>query len=224
MSIYNSYHTNLVLLYKFNSLPDEFKLVIPQSTLSNWDKRDVANIIGCDSLADKDINLLRQIVTSKKLLVAAKALYFVFSTVSTLFKHANNKAELLKDYKNTILNTISKVKSTLGVKRVLKWIGITPAKMYYWLEEKNCGLSLSNLCRSKHPNQLLDSEVKTIKEYLLNDRFENWSSLSIYYQALRDKAVFISMHTWYKYARKLGIKRKFFRLKLKPKTGLRALI
>ena len=120
MSIYNSYHTNLVLLYKFNSLPDEFKLVIPQSNLSNWDKRDVANIIGCDSLADKDINLLRQIVTSKKLLVAAKALYFVFSTVSTLFKHANNKAELLKDYKNTILKTISKVKSTLGVKRVLK--------------------------------------------------------------------------------------------------------
>ena len=31
--------------------------------------KDVAKIIGCDSLADKDINLLRQIVTSKKLLV-----------------------------------------------------------------------------------------------------------------------------------------------------------
>jgi len=221
---YNSYHTNLVLLYKFNSLPDEFKSVIPYSTLSSWNNRDVANIIGCDTLADKDINLLRQIVTSKKLLVAAKALYFVFSTVSTLFKHANNKAELLKDYKNTILKTISKVKSTLGVKRVLKWIGITPAKMYYWLEEKNCGLSLSNLCRSKHPNQLLDSEVKTIKEYLLNDRFTNWSSLSIYYQALREGTLSISMHTWYKYARKLGIKRKFFRLKRKPQIGLRALM
>ena len=110
MSNYNSYHTNLVLLYNFNSLPDEFKGVIPKSTLKNWKDRDIANIIGCDTLADKDINLLRQIVNSKKLLVAAKALYFVFSTVSTLFKHANNKAELLKDYKNTILNTISKVK------------------------------------------------------------------------------------------------------------------
>ncbi len=131
MPKYNSYHTNLVLLYKFNSLPDEFKSTIPYSTLSSWNNRNVAKIIGCDSLADKDINLLKQIITSKKLLVAAKALYFVFSTVSTLFKHANNKAELLKDYKNTILKTISKVKSTLGVKRVLKWIGMTPAKMYY---------------------------------------------------------------------------------------------
>ena len=219
---YNSYHTNLILLYKFNSFPDEFRSIVPNSTLSNWDKRDVGNIIGCDTLADKDINLLRQIVTSKKFLVAAKALYFVFSTISTLFKHANNKAELLKDYKNTILKTISKVKSTLGVKRVLKWIGITPSKMYYWLEEKNCGLSLSNLCRSKHPNQLLDSEVKTINEYLLNGRFENWSSLSIYYQALREGALFISINTWYKYAHKLGIKRKFFRLKHRPQIGLRA--
>ena len=70
---YNSYHTNLILLYKFDSLPDEFKSVIPYSTLSSWNNRDVANIIGCDSLADKDINLLRQIVISKKLLVAAKA-------------------------------------------------------------------------------------------------------------------------------------------------------
>lgn len=81
-------------------------------------------------------------------------------------------------------------------------------------------LSLSNLCRSKHPNQLLDSEVKNIKEYLLNDRFENWSSLSIYYQALRDNALFITMHTWYKYARKLGIKRKFFRINVNHKKDL----
>ncbi len=32
------------------------------------------------------------------------------------------------------------------------------------------------------------------------------------------------MHTWYKYARKLGIKRKFFRIKRKPQEGLRALL
>jgi len=49
--------------------------MIPNSTLRSWNNRNVAKIIGCDSLADKDINLLRQIVTSKKLLIAAKALH-----------------------------------------------------------------------------------------------------------------------------------------------------
>jgi len=54
LSNYNSYHTNLVLLHNFNSLPEEFKGVIPKSTLKNWNKRDIAKIIGCDSLADKE--------------------------------------------------------------------------------------------------------------------------------------------------------------------------
>ncbi len=33
---YNSYHTNLFLLYKFNSLSDEFKEIITKSTLKNF--------------------------------------------------------------------------------------------------------------------------------------------------------------------------------------------
>ena len=94
--------------------------------------------------------------------------------------------------------------------------------MYYWIEEKNCQLSTIDLCRSRHPNQLLKSEVKTIKEYLLNDNFRNWSVLSVYYQALRDQTVFMGIGTWYKYARRLGIRRKFFRLNHKKKIGIRA--
>ena len=222
MSQYNSYHTNLILLYKFNSLPDEFRSIIPYSTLHNWSKKDIANIIGSDTLADKDINLLKQIVTNKKLLMAAKALYFLFSTISKLFKEAVNKAELLKLHKTTILETISRVKSTLGVKRALRWIGLSPNQLYYWIEDKNCQLSMLDLCRSRNPHQLLNSEVKVIKNYLLNDRFRNWSALSIYYQALRDKAVYMGIGTWYKYARRLGIKKRFYCLKNKKKIGIRA--
>ena len=195
LSKYNSYPTNLILLHKFNSLPIEFKSIILYSTLHNWSKRDVANIIGSDTLADKDIKLLKQIITHRRLLTAAKALYFLFSTVSKLFKDADNKAELLKLHKSSILQTISRVKSTLGVKRALRWIGISPNQLYYWIETKNCQLSFLDLCRSRNPHQLLGSEVKVIKDYLLDDCFGNWSALSIYYQALRDKAVYMGMGT-----------------------------
>ena len=53
-------------------------------------------------------------------------------------------------------------------------------------------------------------------------RIINWSSLSIYYQALRDKTVFMGIGTWYKYANRLDIKRKFFRIKRKKVIGIRA--
>ena len=101
-------------------------------------------------------------------------------------------------------------------------MGISCSKLYYWIEKKKCQNSIFQLCQSRHPNQLLPAEVDVIKKYLLDERFINWSSLSIYYQALRDKTVFMGIGTWYKYANRLGIKRKFFRLNRKKVIGIRA--
>ena len=44
----------------------------------------------------------------------------------------------------------------------------------------------------------------------------------VYYKALRDNAVFMGIGTWYKYANRLGIKRKFFRINRKNVIGIRA--
>ena len=169
---YNCYHTNLVLLHKFNALPDEFRSIIPYSTLHNWSKKDVANIIGSDTLADKDVDLIKQIITNKKLKVAARALYFLFSMVSKLFQSAENRAELLRLNKSAIVDTIKKVKTVLGTKRTLRLIGLSPSKFYHWIETRRCHQSLLDLCRSRNPHQLLNSEVKVIKDYLLNDWFQ----------------------------------------------------
>lgn len=219
---YNTYHTNLIILHNFDSLPIDHKSSIPGSTLSNWKKKDISKIIGCDSISASDATILKKIAKSKRLLLAAKALYFLFRTVSNLFKNADNKAELLRLNKTVILDTIRKVQPVLGTKRILKSIGLSHSKMYYWIEKKKCQNSFLQICQSRHPNQVLPSEVNTIKSYLIDDRFKNWSSLSIYYQAIRDKAVFLGIGTWYKYANRLGIKRKFFRLHSKREIGIRA--
>ncbi|MFT7162321.1 MAG: putative transposase [Bacteroidia bacterium] len=211
-----------MLLHHFNALTIDFISTIPASTLSNWKRKNVSEIIGCNSLSDNDVSILKEIDKSKKLLRAAKALYVLFHTITQLFNHAQNKAELLRQHKTTILKTIEKVQPILGIKRILKSIGLTSSKMYYWLEKKKCENSIFNLCQPRHPHQLLSTEVNTIKNYLLNERFENWSALSIYYQALREKAVFMGISTWYKYSNRLGIKQKFFKLNKKREIGIRA--
>ena len=211
-----------MLLHHFNALTIDFKSTIPASTLSNWKRKNVSEIIGCNSLCDNDVSILKEIAKSKKLLRAAKALYVLFRTITQLFNHAQNKAESLRQHKATILKTIEKVQPILGTKRILKSIGLTSSKMYYWLEKKKCDNSIFQLCQPRHPHQLLSSEVNIIKNYLLNEKFENWSALSIYYQALREKTVFMGMSTWYKYANRLGVKRKFFNLNRKREIGIRA--
>ena len=95
-------------------------------------------------------------------------------------------------------------------------------QVVFWIEKKKCQNSIFQLCQSRHPNQLLPVEVDVIRKYLLDERFINWSSLSIYYQALRDKTVCMGIGTWYKYANRLGIKRKFFRIIRKKVMGIRA--
>ena len=222
MSNYNIYHTNLILLHHLGSLSIDHKSTIPRSTLSNWKKKDISKIMGCDAITDDEISLLKEIAKCKKLLSAAKALYYLFHTISYLFKYADNKNELLKLNKSLILDTIEKTQAILGTKRILKSMGISCSKLYYWIEKKNCQNSIFQLCQSRHPNQLLSIEVDVIKKYLLDERFINWSSLSIYYQALRDKTVFMGIGTWYKYANRLGIKRKFFRINRKKVIGIGA--
>ncbi len=78
------------------------------------------------------------------------------------------------------------------------------------------------MCQKRHPNQLLPNEVKVIKQYLFDERFINWSTLYVYYQALRDGMLFMDIGTWYKYANRLGIRRKFFKPSKNNKVGIRA--
>ena len=75
---------------------------------------------------------------------------------------------------------------------------------------------------NEYYKRTLDNDLLWIRKYLLDERFKHWSSLSIYYQALRDKTVFMGIGTWYKYANRFGIKRKFFRLNRKKVIGIRA--
>ena len=112
------------------------KSTIPRSTLSNWKKKDISNIMGCDSITCDEISLLKEIAKCKKLLRAAKALYYLFNTISSLFKYADNKNELLKLNKTVILDTIEKTQAILGTKRILKSMGISCSKLYYWIEKE----------------------------------------------------------------------------------------
>ena len=85
MSNYNIYHTNLILLHHLGSLSIDHKSTIPSSTLSNWKKKDISKIMGCDAITDDEIYLLKEIAKCKKLLSAAKALYYLFHTITSLF-------------------------------------------------------------------------------------------------------------------------------------------
>src|SRR5690554_2702258 len=96
-------------------------------------------------------------------------------------------------------------------KLVFKIFSISPSTFYNWSnkEKVKCGISPLSLCFKRHPLQLAVNEVETIKSLFKNPDFECWPAASIYYHAIRNNRLFISLSTFYKYTNLLSLKRKW---------------
>ena len=220
-----TYHTDIQLRYKMGLLSDELKKQIPSSTLCNWKQRDFSKIFSCETIYDdfENIEMIKAFLTKKRLLNAAKALYFVFTTLQILMSKIENRKQILSNSKEIIIKTIEKTKDTLGLKRVLNAFGINYQWFYRWKNKLICKTSTLKLCRNTHPHQLTINEINTIKKYLTDKALQNWSQCSVYYQMMRDKAAYMCISTFYKYSKLLGLKRnKPKHRRKKHKIGIRA--
>lgn len=89
---------------------------------------------------------------------------------------------------------------------------------------KKCSFSFTNLCRVKHPYQLLEKSVSVIKDYAHREEYLHWPLSSVFHQILRDGAAYFCKSTFYKYVQLLGIVRcKPSHRRTNQKTGIRAL-
>ena len=88
---------------------------------------------------------------------------------------------------------------------------ISPTTFFNWMavDKVKCGISPLDLCFKRHPLQLAKKEVEKIKSFFKNPDFQCWPASSIYYHALRNEELFISLSTFYKYVNLLGLKRKW---------------
>ncbi|WP_282083935.1 hypothetical protein, partial [Aquimarina aggregata] len=64
-----------------------------------------------------------------------------------------------------------------------------------------CDQSYFKWCTKRFVNQLLPSEVNTIKKYLNHQKYKHWSKASIYLKAVRNQNLSCSLSTFYKYCR-----------------------
>ncbi len=107
-----SYHSDIAIQYKLGILDFNLVAQIPSSTLNNWKRKDFASLVGADYASDFDQNLqlIKDFLSKKYLLKAAKAIYFVYSTYVTVLNTVKSKDKILRDSKNIIISTIDRIK------------------------------------------------------------------------------------------------------------------
>lgn len=219
----NSYHTALLFKTQLNLLSPLEKAIIPKSTRHDWKDRNLSTIVGCDpeDLIFKDLDLYKKALNSKTFMKTLKSLFAVYSFYDSLSENIRGKRRIWNDRKKEIISIIQRISPNIGLKRSCRFMKISLQRYYKWKNEILCNSSIFGLCRKLHPKQITIQEQKTIAKYLKKPEFFHWPLRSIFYKILKDGVAFLSLATFYKYARVLAPKREIIR-KARKKIGIRS--
>ena len=125
--------------------------------------------------------------------------------------------------KTVVVNNILKLADVIGLRKTLKYLNINFQQYATLKRNLKCPASFYNLCKIKHPSQLLTKEIQAIKSYCLESQYQFWSLCSVYYQMRRDGIAHMNLSTFYKYISLLNLKRsQAFSRRKNHSPGIRA--
>ena len=126
-----------------------------------------------------------------------------------------------KEHNELLVNVVQQLATVFSKDIACKIVRISKATFDYRLSNLKikCGISPLDLCFKRNPLQLATSEVQTIKSAFSNPDFSCWPAISIYYKLLRQNQLSISLSTFYKYVRVLGLK-KYWPKAITKKVGI----
>ncbi len=222
----NSYHPYILVAYYLNCLPENIISDIPRSTRFDWQHRDVNKSFGYDWFKqnEEQFHTLKLVAQNKKLLALNKALLRVIAIKRFVEINPSKINASRIEWKKVVVNNLQKVTRIIGVSQTLRYLNFN-FQYYAKLKRKiACASSSVGLCRIKHPTQLLQREIATIKKYCEEVAYQFWSISAIYHQMIKDGVCHMNLSTFYKYASLLNLKRSKIYTRRKNHTeGIRAI-
>ena len=131
-------------------------------------------------------------------------MYHLYSAYKTVTDSVTNIKKTFRENKPIIFKAFNTASLYLKKSKIYQTLNLSHDFIHY-KNRSNCSISIFNKCLKKHPLQLTSLDVKTIQEYCYHKTYKNWQAISIYWQMVRDKKLFCSKTTFYRYANKLGI-------------------
>jgi hypothetical protein len=221
----SKYDSILVWLYahrKEQLIPETIRSQIPYSTISTWQQMDYTSYVGhtMRNQLDESLSLAVTLEENKRL---KKVITIITKTWIAIADVVMPTLTQTKKYNELLVNQVQRLATALPLKLSCKLFHISTSAFRYRLTRLlyTCSLSEYYLCMRKHPAQLAQYEVKTIKSLCSDQRFACWPLVSIYYFGLREGLLSISKSTFYKYTQLLELKRRFNK-PLSKIVGIRA--
>ena len=219
-----SYHTTLKELVHFDLLPVKYTGKIPRTNIHRWKKEAVDRYIGSEinAIADNHTELIRTLNQYPRMFYAYGRLV---KTLHQIVATGQEYQNLLRRSKEKIVEAVLKTKDIVSLSSAVQIFNISTSTFHSWVTDVRlqCGKSYFGLCNKVYPNQITVFEVETIKKVLRHPKTQHWSIRSVFYHGIRNGELSVSLNTFYKVNRLLGIRKTKDRFKKKKrKKGIRA--
>jgi putative transposase len=184
---------------------------------------DYSDIIGIELTAKLEANeeLIKELIKCKTALTVSKGIIRIKNSLIHIKETSISGIQRMKE----IISVISEVKNALGLDTVLQYFSLSRSTFHPWVYQvkHQCYESFTGKCLRRWPNQIPVSSIEKIKALCENEEFKGWPIISIAFYAKRTGILNISVNTWYKYSKMLGISKRPQRCLRKQKTGIRAI-
>ena len=185
---------------------------IPSSNRSRWKHENPDKYKFCElnQFLESEAVFLQKLQDSQKIKELAKAYFIISEALQLYYGHVKGIKKIARENKELIVNTIDQIKDVIPVNTALDLFQISRATFQHYKTTViyKCDNSYFEWCSRSFPQQLIPSEIRTIKQYLDKDRYRYWSKSSIYALAVRKGAVKCSLATFYKYSQLLGYSKR----------------
>ena len=218
----NRYHTSIKIACKLNILSLDVVNLIPKSTLHRFRMSDYSGIFGVELAASLESNefLIKELLQCQSALTVSRGIIHIKNTILRIRESALAGFQKMKE----IISVIDIVKNSIGFDTALEQFSISRSTFHSWAFQVKhyCYDSFIGKCIRRWPNQLSLSSVEKMKSLCEDEKFRGWPIVSIAHYAKRTGILNISVHTWYKYSKLLGISKSPPRCLKKNKIGIRA--
>lgn len=189
-------------------IPVELRNKIPSSNISRWKQESENKYMGCEvaDFINQEIDLIKRFNQSSHIKKTVEGIFKLTDAFHVILSEVKGIKSLIKNQQALVVNTIEAVMDYIPINLALKVFNIsrTTYQNYKSMVIHTCEASYFKWCSKRFSNQLLSTEVITIKNYMEHETYRFWSKSSVYLKAIRDKSLSCGLSTFYKYCRLLG--------------------
>lgn len=199
------YHPYIPFAFHLRILPEKAAQQLPRSTRHYWRKKDLQKLAGYEfAIQQQDIlNTVAVIASNKHLIAVNKALIKMIAISRYISKNAQGIRSGRTHIVNCFINQVNHISKVMGLRKTLHWCKFSYAQWRRLLNKQLCAKSPFQLCRRKHPAQLLNREISVLTGTCNDPAFAAWPLSSIYHHLVRTGQLYCSLSSFYKYCAKL---------------------